>query len=542
VEGEQLVASDAARVAVVGGSPTASGGAWLTFREPVTATITVDTPSGLSQLVLRARGEACEGDPTMQVAVDGTPVAETVVSSAGWRDYAAPVTAGAGSHQLAVTYANDLRSGCDRNLRVDFIALHASLAPPAPTTTPTPPPTATPDGSATPDPTDTPTPTPTPTNTPAATDPRSPLMTLARGNPFTTPLPDSVPLLPATQQESFGAELKYIVNAATTRVEQSQYSKALYIVYRNGDVHDTAGRKKASGVRFVKPTGPIKVINDGIDGRGWPIASWMKPDPGEGHLAIYNPERHVYAEMYAAKVGSGSVSYSSGGAIPDTSQSMGMSPPTNPWWGACAFGLNLMSFVITDYEMRTAIERYKAGDYARAYIPHIIGYKAYRHHPNQWTYPASKTDDMGKAVPQWGSGGNTNRLGNGRGIIPMGGIIRLDPNIDVQRQVRGDGTAFGDMMARIIARTYQRHGATMTDQTEAGFALIAEHVRRTDGSYDTGAVSYGSGAPWNYGTAWLKPMMHQIIDSDWLLWVNTGRNFETDTRGPAAAGAYRPPR
>jgi hypothetical protein len=368
-----------------------------------------------------------------------------------------------------------------------------------------------------------------------------PLMPLAPGSPFTTPLPVSVPLHSASEQTSFRSELRYMLNASSVRVEQSQYSAALYIVYRNGDVYDTAGRKKAAGVPFIKPSGGLTALNNGIEGRGWPIASWMKPDPGEGHMALYNPETGAYGEFIGAQVGTGSMSYGYGGYIADARTSLGMSSQPNPWWGGTAFGLNLMSFTITDHEIRKAVERYQAGDYENAYIPHLIGYEAYRHHPNQWYYPASKTDDMGSIVPSWGVGGDPNRLGNGTGVLRMGGIFRLDPSINVQTQVRGDGTAFGDMMARIIARTFQKHGATMTDQTEGGFCLLAEHVRKTDGTYDTGAFSYGSGAPWSYGAAWLKPMMLQIIDNGWLQFVYTGRNLETDTGGTAPSGAYRPP-
>jgi hypothetical protein len=380
------------------------------------------------------------------------------------------------------------------------------------------------------------------TGNPPPTGLPAPLIPLARGNPFTTPLPASVPLHSASEQTAFRSELRFMLNASSVRVEQSQYSAALYIVYRNGDVYDTAGRKKASAVPFIRPSGGIAALNSGIEGRGWPVAWWMKPDPGEGHIALYNPETGAYGEFVYAVVGNGSLSYGYGGYIPDARVSQGMSTQPNPWWGGSAFGLNFMSFVITDHEIRKAVERYQAGDYANAYIPHVIGYEAYRHHPNQWYYPASKTDDMGSVVPSWGTGGDPNRLGNGLGVLRMGGIFRLDPSINVQTQVRGDGTAFGDMMARIIARTLQKHGATMTDQTEAGFCLLAEHVRKTDGTYDTSAFSYGNGAPWEYGAAWLKPMMLQLIDNGWLQFVYTGRNLETDTGGAPPAGAYRPPR
>jgi hypothetical protein len=281
----------------------------------------------------------------------------------------------------------------------------------------------------------------------------------------------------------------------------------------------------------------------------------MQGPPGEKHIALYNPETGKYGEVIGANVGTASMSYGWGGAIQDTRQSQGMPTYPNNWQGATAFGVNFGQTVITDHEIRKAVERYQAGDHANAYIPHLIGYEAYRHHPNQWYYPASRTDDTGTGpnyekgcvsgetkVSSWGVGGCKNRLFNGEGILRMGGIFRLDPNINVQTQIRGDGTAFGDMMARIIARTLQKHGATMTDQTEAGFALVAEHVRKTDGTYDTSSFYYGDGGQWNYGASWLKPMLLQLIDNKWLQFVYTGRNLEVDTGGAPPAGAYRPPR
>ncbi|MBA2637573.1 MAG: discoidin domain-containing protein [Solirubrobacterales bacterium] len=364
-----------------------------------------------------------------------------------------------------------------------------------------------------------------------------PLMQLKAGNPFTTPLPNNVPLHSAAEQDAFRKELSFIVTKGT-RVEQASWTMTLYIVYRNGDVYDTAGRKKASNVPFIYPNGSMTEGNKGIDGRGWPIASWMKGSPGEGHNALYNPETGKYLEMIHGDDGR---NYGWGGSMNDARQSMGTSPSDHKWWGGSAFGMNLMSFTPTDHEIRKAVERYQAGDYAHAYIPHVIGFEAYRHHPNQWYYPASKTDDMGSKVPGWGQGGDSNRLGHGTGSIRMGGILRLDPNVDVQREIRGDGTAFGDMMARIIARTYQRHGTTMTDQTGAGFTLQAEHVRATNGGVDS-MFKYGTEtSQGSYGSSWLRPMMDQIINEKKIQFVYTGRNLETDTGGSAPAGAYRPP-
>lgn len=122
----------------------------------------------------------------------------------------------------------------------------------------------------------------------------------------------------------------------------------------------------------------------------------------------------------------------------------------------------------------------------------------------------------------------------------MGGIFRIDPSVDIQRDIIGDGTAYGTMLARIIARTWQKYGATMTDQTGAGFALMAENVITTRGTSDRNMVSYGGGTVNTYGQSWLRPMMYQIIDNGWVQWVDTGRNLEVDTGGDPPTGVYRP--
>lgn len=366
------------------------------------------------------------------------------------------------------------------------------------------------------------------------------ILPLEPGNPFTTPLPRDVPLLPRSEQENYLDELRFLVDQSV-RVEQRRFSAALYIVYRNGDVYDSAGRKKASGARFVAPSGPIAELNGGIDGQGWPIAAWMQPDPGERHMAIYNPETGAYGEFIDAEVTGETLNYGWGGYIADVRKSQGTSTQPGAWWGATALGMHFLSTIITEHEVRAAVRRYRAGDFKNAYIPHVLGYEAYRHHPNEWHYPASRTDDTGDVVPEWGVGGDPNRLGNGLGRLRVGGILRLDPEVDVQDEVSGDGTAKGDMLARIIARTLQVHGATMTDQTAGGFVLLAEHVRRTDGGYEANAFSYGTEDAPFYGTTWLAPMLRRALDEKWLQWVNTGRNLEADEGGSAPRGVYRPP-
>jgi len=376
----------------------------------------------------------------------------------------------------------------------------------------------------------------------------APILPLAPGNPFTTPLPDSgVPVMDGEDHAAFREELRFLAGLGA-KVEQSAFSASLYVVFGNGDVYDTGGRRLAEGVPFVRPEGPIEALNAGIDGRGWPIAGWMQPDPGEGHMAVYNPETGAYGEFIHAEVGDGFLRYSWGGFIDRVADSLGTSTRPNEWWGATAHGLNLMSFTITDHEMRRAVERYRAGDHENAYIPHILGFEAHRHHPNEWWYPATKTDGVSDdpaaheqlGVPAWGVGGDPDRLGNGLGVLRMGGIVRLSPDVDVQREVRGDGTPDGDMLARIIARTLQRYGATMTDQTDAGFALLAEHVARPDGTRD--AFSYGTPTDETSGNlAWLQGMLMQATDNDWIQFVDTGRHLEADTGGAPPEGVYRPP-
>jgi hypothetical protein len=363
-----------------------------------------------------------------------------------------------------------------------------------------------------------------------------PLVPLAAGNPFTTPLPVRVPLQASRRQRAFRRELAAIADHRVT-VEQGRFSSSLYLVYRNGDVRDSARRLRASRVRFVRPRGPFTALNAGIDGRGWPIAGWMQPDPGEGHMALYNPETGTYGEFYGARVRARKVRYRFGGLIRDARRSRGEWSEPRLWGGATASGATLMSVTISEHEIRRAVARYQAGDHGRAYIPHLLGFEAYRHHPNQWHYPATKTDDVGGAVPRWGVGGDRDRLGNGRGILRMGGIMRVAPSVHVLTQVRGDGTPFGDMMARIVARTLQRHGATMTDQTNAGFALLAEHVRDPGGGIDAGAFDYGAGED---GAPWLEALLRQLVDNRWVQWVATGRSLEADTGRVPSERVYRP--
>ncbi len=100
----------------------ASGGAALLIWSPGTAAGSATIPAS-SALVVRARGDQCQGAPLMTVTVDGTSVGTVPVASAVWQDYTLAGAWTAGTHQVRVGYPNDYRdTTCDRNLRVDSVA------------------------------------------------------------------------------------------------------------------------------------------------------------------------------------------------------------------------------------------------------------------------------------------------------------------------------------------------------------------------------------------------------------------------------------
>ncbi|HWT92396.1 MAG TPA: discoidin domain-containing protein, partial [Solirubrobacteraceae bacterium] len=376
-----------------------------------------------------------------------------------------------------------------------------------------------------------PAPTPTPGTAVKA------VIEFAKGNPFTTPLSAGAPLLPAAEQVARRNEVKVWMSKSATGIEQRNWSSSLYLVFRNGEIRDTEGDLLCKGP-LVTPTGGIARLNAGIDGKGWPTASCLDPEDGEGHIALWSPETGAYADFYGAKIGS-SISYAYGGAIPDTRTAKLMASfgsTSTQWQGGVAAGVPLWGTYVTEKEIRDAVKAYQAGNFAQAYIPHVLAYEAYRHTPNTWEYPASKTDFMGTGggkVSSYGVGGDPNYGGHGRGVIPMGGIWRVDPKVDVFTQVKGDGTAHGDMLARIFARTLQLHGATMTDYTGGGFVFLAEQA-----SHQT-MFDYKNGS--SNSAAWVKGLLTQSIDQGWMQFVNTGRNMEVDLGQPAQPGTYRPP-
>lgn len=113
----------------------ASGGKGLLIWSNATAAGRVDT-QGAARVVVKARGDLCNGGPQLVVKIDGAQVLSQTVASTTWSEYAADVVLADGSHLVEVSFTNDYAGSCDRNLRVDHVSLEQSG------TAPTPPPTS----------------------------------------------------------------------------------------------------------------------------------------------------------------------------------------------------------------------------------------------------------------------------------------------------------------------------------------------------------------------------------------------------------------
>src|SRR5919198_2811435 len=87
-----------------------------------------------SALIIRARGDQCQGAPVMTVSVDGHRVAKISVANTGWTDYRVAAGVSRRRHKVAVGFANDriVRGTCDRNLWVDQVSFTNAPPPAAP--------------------------------------------------------------------------------------------------------------------------------------------------------------------------------------------------------------------------------------------------------------------------------------------------------------------------------------------------------------------------------------------------------------------------
>lgn len=79
--------------------------------------------SGAGRVVVRARGDLCEGAPQMVLKVDGVERLNRTVTATAWTDYGVNVPLTDGSHRIEVFFTNDYGStACDRNLILDKLS------------------------------------------------------------------------------------------------------------------------------------------------------------------------------------------------------------------------------------------------------------------------------------------------------------------------------------------------------------------------------------------------------------------------------------
>jgi Ca-dependent carbohydrate-binding module xylan-binding/Lysyl oxidase len=114
---------------------TASGGKALLMLGGDDVTGTVTTTDTTTTLTVTAKPDPCQGNPNVQITVDGTQLLNAAVTNTAWADYSAPVSIPAGTHTVHIIYSNDLfvRGTCDRNLRTDkvtFVGGGGSTPPP----------------------------------------------------------------------------------------------------------------------------------------------------------------------------------------------------------------------------------------------------------------------------------------------------------------------------------------------------------------------------------------------------------------------------
>lgn len=122
---------------------TASGGKGLSLLSNGFAEGYVS--GAFSTITVRARGDQCDGAPSMTVSVDGNAVNTSVVPATAWTDYTANVNAASGTHTVKVSFTNDANPGtCDRNLRLDSVKTAANVPVPSPSPSPKPSPSPTP--------------------------------------------------------------------------------------------------------------------------------------------------------------------------------------------------------------------------------------------------------------------------------------------------------------------------------------------------------------------------------------------------------------
>jgi acid phosphatase type 7 len=114
----------------VDSNSAASGGKEVAFYTNGSASSGFD--GAASQVVLRARGTACSGDPRLKVYVDGSLKGTVSLNNSSFADYSLTLSGlSSGAHTLRISFENDFYTPqtCDRNAYLDYYMLTLPSAP-----------------------------------------------------------------------------------------------------------------------------------------------------------------------------------------------------------------------------------------------------------------------------------------------------------------------------------------------------------------------------------------------------------------------------
>jgi hypothetical protein len=127
LEAESMVVSPASAGRVIADS-SASGGYALELYQNSSASTNLSLPASIS-VVIRAKGQSCQGAPSMTVSIDGKAISKTTVTATSWTNYTTAATINAGTHTLSIAFTNAHRTSlCSRGLFLDTVTVVAVTA------------------------------------------------------------------------------------------------------------------------------------------------------------------------------------------------------------------------------------------------------------------------------------------------------------------------------------------------------------------------------------------------------------------------------
>ena len=246
-----------------------------------------------------------------------------------------------------------------------------------------------------------------------------PVNGFARGGPWNTPLPASVPLAPNSAALVASIALDQVNNFGSWGLNTDTYSTPIFYVTRNTPVQ----RWTFSDCLNMPQLAPV--IAGSLAAVPTP-ANLIASQGTDASTTIYQPSPDTYWDFWrASEDASGHWSACWGGKIEHYSRNPGIF--TNPL-GATATGLPLGAFTIRISELQ------------RGHIDHAINLVLPRTQASCFSWPATRDD------------GNT----AGSDIPCEGQRFRLNPSFDVS-------TLYGPA-TQIIARAMQKYGLIVTDK------------------------------------------------------------------------------